>query len=202
MKEQIVEILNNKAVIVDAITFSDALESDNFEDVADEILSLIEGSQDEQVEKCQYESDDATGMNCKHCGEDRWIHETSALQSTPPADEDEQVGEISPGADIPFKCDKCGFEMSYSITDSTSPADVSEDEIKRESRKMYPMEYQMPRRASFIEGADWMQNQLNKYAFMHPSKAKCPECDSRGVMTERGKGVFKDIRSSIRKPIK
>ena len=34
-------------------------------------------------EKCLYESDDTTGMNCKHCGDPKWVHEISALPPTP-----------------------------------------------------------------------------------------------------------------------
>ena len=29
-------------------------------------------------------------------------------------------------------------------------------------------------------------------ALRHPNKAKCPKCDSKGIMTEKGKDVFKD----------
>lgn len=28
---------------------------------------------------CQYESDNTTAMNCKHCGEPKWVHECCKL---------------------------------------------------------------------------------------------------------------------------
>ncbi len=36
-------------------------------------------------------------------------------------------------------------------------------------------------------------------AFRHPNRVKCPECNSKGIMTEKGRDVFKDIHYEINK---
>ena len=48
--------------------------------IADILQSLnVQG----EAVKCLYESDDTTGMNCKHCGDPKWVHEISGLPPTP-----------------------------------------------------------------------------------------------------------------------
>jgi DNA-directed RNA polymerase subunit RPC12/RpoP len=36
-------------------------------------------------------------------------------------------------------------------------------------------------------------------AFRHPNRVRCPECDSRCTMTEKGRDVFKDMHFEINK---
>ncbi len=45
---------------------------------------LIDSQAPTEGVKCQYESDDTTAMNCKHCGDPKWVHDQLSTPSDKP----------------------------------------------------------------------------------------------------------------------
>jgi hypothetical protein len=70
------------------------LSNDSAEGLADAIISDFKPSENVGQLACgNYEQDDTTAMNCKHCGRSKWLHSANVLY--PPSNTSGQLAEIA-----------------------------------------------------------------------------------------------------------